>query len=45
MHRPLYGQGDAGRIWYRTLREQLVGKQKFVPSECDPSFFYKRYKP
>jgi len=45
MHRPLYGQGDAGRIWYRTLREQLVGKQKFVPSECDPSYFYKRYKP
>ena len=24
MHVPLYGQGDAGLIWFRTIREQLT---------------------
>ena len=43
MNVPLYGQGDAGLIWYRTLRNQLIGKQGFNGSDCDPSYFWKRY--
>jgi len=43
MNVPLYGQGDAGLIWYRTLRTQLVQNQNFNGSECDPSYFWKRY--
>ena len=40
---PLYGQEDAGLIWYRTFVEQLVAEQKFKQSEADPCFFYKVY--
>ena len=41
---PLYGQEDAGLIWYRTFVEQLVAEQKFKQSEADPCFFYKEYE-
>jgi len=44
MARPLYGQGDAGLIWYRTVVEQLVGQQGFAQSDADPCFFYKVYE-
>ena len=40
---PLYGQEDAGLIWYRTIIEQLVSQQKFVQSEADPCYLYKVY--
>ena len=43
MNVPLYGQEDAGLIWYRTVVEHLVGKQGFTQSEADPCFFYKVY--
>ena len=42
MHVPLYGQGDAGLIWFRTIREQLTVKQGFNQSDADPSYFWKR---
>ena len=42
MNVPLYGQGDAGLVWFRTIREQLVEKQSFNQSDADPSYFWKR---
>ena len=30
MRVPLYGQGDAGLIWFRTIRKQLTGEQSFM---------------
>ena len=38
----LYGQGDAGLIWFRTIREQLTSRQGYNQSDADPSFFWKR---
>ena len=37
---PLYGECDAGAIFYRTLRKQLKN-QSFVPSEMDSCYFTK----
>ena len=42
MRVPLYGQGDAGLVWVRTIRKQLTGAQSFNQSDADPSFFWKR---
>ena len=42
MHVPLYGQGDAGLVWFRTIRKQLMEKQGFNQSDADPSYFWKR---
>ena len=42
MRVPLYGQGDAGLVWFRTIRSQLTGAQRFHQSDADPSYFYKR---
>lgn len=39
---PLYGQGDAGRIWYRTLHTQLL-TQGFARSQHDPCLYVKAY--
>ena len=39
---PLYGQGDAGRIWYKTMSQQLI-IQGFVQSHGDPCLFVKTY--
>ena len=39
---PLYGQGDAGLIWFRTMRKQLTVEQSFNQSDADPSYFWKR---
>ena len=43
---PLYGQGDAGRVWYRTLlsvaHAQLI-KQGFARSHNDPCLYAKYY--
>ena len=38
---PLYGEADAGAIFHRTLKKQLVRVQKFNQSEYDPCYFYK----
>jgi hypothetical protein len=38
---PLYGEADAGGIFHRTLRKQLVQKQLFSQSEYDPCYFWK----
>jgi hypothetical protein len=40
---PLYGQGDAGRIWCRTLHAQLL-KQGFARIHNDPCLYAKYYK-
>ena len=42
MRVPLYGQGDAGLIWFRTIRAHLPEEQRFIQSDADPSFFFKR---
>jgi hypothetical protein len=42
MRVPLYGQGDAGLVWFRTIRKQLMEKQGFNQSDADPSYFWKR---
>jgi hypothetical protein len=39
---PLDGQGDAGRIWYRTLHSQLL-EQGFARSQHDPCLYIKAY--
>ena len=38
----MYGEADAGRIWNRTLVQQLVGVQQFEQSEYDPCYFWKK---
>ena len=38
----MYGEADAGRIWNRTLVQQLVDVQKFKQSQYDPCYFYKQ---
>ena len=44
MRVPLYGQGDAGLIWFRTMRDQLTARQQFHhQSDADPSYFWKRF--
>ena len=42
LNTPLYGQGDAGRIWYKTMSQQLI-IQGFVQSHGDPCLFVKTY--
>ena len=40
---PLYGEADAGAIFYRTLRKQLIN-QSFIPSEMDSCYFRKTFE-
>eukprot|EP00965_Chrysotila_dentata_P009475 308797-Pleurochrysis_carterae.AAC.1 len=40
--KPLYGKADAGRIWHRTAKKQLVQLQGFKQSEFGPCYFYKK---
>lgn len=40
---PLYGEADAGAIFYRTLRKQLINMQNFTPSEMDSCYFNKTF--
>ena len=42
MKTPLYGQGDAGLVWFRTIKNQLTNEQSFNQSDSDPSYFWKR---
>ena len=42
LNTPLSCQGDAGRIWYTTISQQLI-IQGFVQSNRDPCLFVKTY--
>jgi hypothetical protein len=41
LQRPLYGEPDAGRIWYTTYSHWLMNDEHFFRSIADPSHFYK----
>ena len=41
LHRNLYGQKQAGRVWYEYLRKRLVTKAGFVQSKHDKCLFYR----
>ena len=38
---PLYGEADAGRIWYKTIVKFLIEERKFTQSKYDPCLFWK----
>ena len=42
LNTPLYGQGDAGRMWYKTMSRQLL-LQGFVQFHGDPCLYVKTY--
>ena len=39
LHRNLYGQKQAGRVWYKYLRKRLITKAGFVQSKHDECLF------
>ena len=41
VHRNLYGQKQAGRVWYKYLRKRLITKAGFVPSKHDECLFFR----
>eukprot|EP00965_Chrysotila_dentata_P147978 4884591-Pleurochrysis_carterae.AAC.1 len=41
--KPLYGEADAGRIWHRAAKRQLVEVQESTQSEFEPCYFFKKY--
>ena len=41
LHRNVYGQKQAGRVWYNYLRDKLIHKVGFTPSKYDDCVFYK----
>ena len=41
--RPLYGEPDAGRVWYNTLAYYLMDTEKFVRNHYDPCHFAKTF--
>ena len=41
LHRNLYGQKQAGRVWYKYLRKRLITKAGFVPSKHDECLFFR----
>ena len=41
LHRNLYGQKQAGWVWYEYLRKRLVTKAGFVQSKHDKCLFYR----
>ncbi len=43
MRVPLYGQGDAGLVWFRTIKAQLTNKQRFRQSDADASLNFGMY--
>ena len=38
---PLYGEADAGRVWYKTLIKFLIEERGFTQSRYDPCFLWK----
>ena len=41
LHRNIYGQKQAGRVWYKYLRKRLVTKAGFVQSKHDECLFFR----
>ena len=41
IHKNLYGQKQAGRVWYQYLANKLVKEVGFTPSKIDECVFYK----
>ena len=41
LNTPLYGEADAGRIWYKTLVKFLIEDRGFTQSRYDPCFLWK----
>ena len=41
LHRNVYGQKQAGRVWYQYLRDKLVHDVGFTQSTIDPCLFYR----
>ena len=41
LHRNLYGQKQAGRVWYKYLRKRLITKAGFVQSKHDECLFFR----
>ena len=41
LHHNLYGQKQAGRVWYEYLCKQLVTKAGFIQSKNDEYLFYR----
>ena len=41
LNTPLYGEADAGRIWYKTFVKFLIEERGFVQSRYDPCFLWK----
>ena len=41
LNTPLYGEADAGRIWYKTFVKFLLEERGFTQSRYDPCFLWK----
>ena len=41
LHRNLYGQKQAGWVWYQYLRKRLINQARFVPSKHDECLFFR----
>ena len=41
VHKNIYGQRQAGRVWFEYLREKLVHEVGFTQSKIDPCLFWK----
>ena len=41
IHRNIYGQKQAGRVWYKYLRNKLVNEVGFKQSSIDKCIFYR----
>ena len=41
LHRNLYGQKQAGRVWYKYLRKRLITQAGFIPSKHDECLFFR----
>ena len=41
IHRNIYGQKQADRVWYKYLRDKLVNELKFTQSKVDECVFYR----
>ena len=41
LHRNLYGQKQAGRVWYNYLRKRLITQAGFIPSKHDECLFFR----
>ena len=39
---PLYGEADAGRIWYKTFMKFMIDERGFTQSEYDPCMLWKK---